>query len=279
MQTSFAKKREKNRNGNVFNCDIEKQCAHEVKASEVVMRLCFQSLILRNAFVSKKVDGILHRFQSSSCTRAMLPSLRKWHDVVAAIPTSEILPLGFGNKSRNDVKQAAFYGDRLIGQQVVLQIRTFFSFLKDSVRDSNIELKHQDRRHGMGSLGPLYGVATSNQMFAEELKAILPSHAPRNIAIVSRKKVHDAGTMVEAAVFAVSNLSEPEKDEAISVLAKYLIAQAAQVNTGRLISREMNKTLLAFLKESYRYPTGTLEYDIGTSDLGERKDIKRWSTI
>ena len=149
--------------------------------------------------------------------------------------------------------------------------------MKDSVRDSNIELKHQDRRHGMGSLGPLYGVATSNQMFAEELKAILPSHAPRNIAIVSRKKVHDAGTMVEAAVFAVSNLSEPEKDEAISVLAKYLIAQAAQVNTGRTISREMNKTLLAFLKESY--PTGTLEYDIGTSDLGERKDIKRWSTI
>ncbi len=248
MQTSFAKKRGTNRSGIVFNCDHKKQRTYEFKASEIVMRLCFQSLTLRNPHVSKKADGILHRFQSSNCTRAMLPSLRKWHDVVAAIPTLEILPKGFGNKSGNAIKEAAWYGDKLIGQQVVLQIRTFFSFLKDSVRDSDMELKHQDRRHGMGSLGPLYGVATSNRMFADELKAILPSHAPRNIAILSRKQVHDAGTMIEAAVFAVSNLSAPKKHEAIAALTKYLIAQAAQVN--RTLSREMNEKLLNFMKES-----------------------------
>ena len=190
----------------------------------------------------RKVSVPLFRSKTSSCKSNLLSSLQTWHDIVAKVPISEILPTGFGNKSGIEVKESAWYGDKLIGEQVASQLHKFLSSMKDTINFSN-EHNHKEIRRGMHVL---YNMAVSNQRFADELKLILPSHATRNVLIVSKNKVHDAGTMVEAAVSAVSNLSEPQKYESIATLAKYLIFQAAQ--GAKFLPSEVNEKLLIFVK-------------------------------
>ena len=182
-----------------------------------------------------KLHAVLCRNKSSNCLKEMSSSLQKWHDVVAAVPTSTILPSGFGNKSGAELKHAAWYGDKLIGEQVAWQLNKFLSSMNTQ--------KHKNIRRGMFLL---HNVAVSNRLFADKLQVILPLQSPKNIAIVSLKKVHDAGTMIEAAVHAVSNLPASKKHEAIATLAKFLIVQAAQES--ETLPRESNEKLLKFMK-------------------------------
>lgn len=189
-----------------------------------------------------KIGVTISRNKSSHCRNEKLTSLKKWHDVVAAIPTSQILPTGFGNKSGTAVTEAAWYGDKLIGEQVALQLHKFS--MNEVIASDGQKLKNI--RHGMHML---HGVAVSNKLFADELKVILPSHAPKNVAIASQKKVHDAGTMIEAAVYAVSSLSASKKHEALATLAKFLIVKAAQGK--ETLPREMSEKLLNFMKADY----------------------------
>lgn len=195
-----------------------------------------------------KIGVMFCRNKSSNSRNEKTSSLKKWHDVVAAIPTSQILPTRFGNKSGTAVTEAAWYGDKLIGEQVALQLHKFLLSMNGIITSD--EEKHKNVRRGMHML---HGVAVSNQLFADELKVILPSHAPKNVAIVSQKEVHDAGTMIEAAVYAVSSLSESKKYDALATLAKFLIVQAAQGK--ETLPREMNEELLNFMEADY-YESG-----------------------
>jgi hypothetical protein len=193
--------------------------------------------------VLKNVSLPLSRNLSSKRSSEMLPSLQTWHNVVAAVPISEILPPGFGNTYGIGVKESAWHGDKLIGQHVAFKLDAFLSSSMKNISHSTDKQIRKEIRHGVHMLR---NVAVSNQLFADELKVILPEHIPKNISIISKQKVHDAGTMLEAAVFAVSNLSDPRKHESIALLAKHLIVKAAQGT--KIFPTEINKKFLAFMK-------------------------------
>lgn len=213
--------------------------------TDMTLAVAGKYLTRKSTSLSRKVGALQCQNKSSNCTLELMPSLRQWHEAVEEIPTSQILPAGFGNKSGIAVKEAAWHGDKLIGEKIALQLHTFLFSMKDTVLASD-ELKHNIG----GDLRMLYNVAVSNQLFADNLKMILPLHAPRNIAIVSQQKVHDAGTMIEAAVSAVSRLSDPKKHESIAILAKYLIVQAAQ-NMDTTLPRKVEEKLMNYMKVSW----------------------------
>ena len=130
--------------------------------------------------------------------------LQNWHAAVAKVPLSSILPPGFGGTSEC-ANIAAFFGDKRIGFQVALAAR-------ERISAGTGEMS-------LGALTDLQSEATSNQMLASRLADILPLHVTPDMSQWAAKQIHDAGTMVEAAVEAV----HADKDvAAISELARFL---------------------------------------------------------
>jgi hypothetical protein len=136
-------------------------------------------------------------------------ALTKWHVAVANVPLSQVVPLGFGAAS-DTANIAAFYGDKRIGTEVALTLR--------NIADSDV---------GVAWLSEVMAEAVSNQMFASRLGDILPVHS-KGLLKLAEIQLHDAGTMVEAAIDAVVSAGGVAGEEAVSELASWLVEAALQ---------------------------------------------------
>lgn len=143
--------------------------------------------------------------------------LSRWHEAVSRIPVSAILPIGLGN-DHNRANIAAFYGDQQIRSAVG-------KVLRDRGSSSN----------GLEWLTQVSGQAVSNDLFASVFQDILPAHCNAELMKLLRTQIHDAGTMVEAAVDAVK-----EQEEVVLELASWLVDTSVSLgdrnSKGRLLS-------------------------------------------
>jgi hypothetical protein len=148
-------------------------------------------------------------------------SLSQWHQAVATIPLSKILPLlGAGNQLNADAYDEAWYGDKLIAQEVASQLHRLLS----SEAQRRRIFGDDERCTLRSSFHRLHVVAVSNRVLADNIQEILPLHVPPNVQYLTKKQVHRAGTMVEAAIAAVSK--HPTNHRSVSNLAAYLIDKA-----------------------------------------------------
>lgn len=85
---------------------------------------------------------------------------------------------------------------------------------------------------GLKYLSTVQGLAVSNEFFAEHLRFILPKHVDVDLEALATGQKHDAGSMVEAAVFAVDKLHHAAEDtqtnSPILNLAQWLVRVARQ---------------------------------------------------
>ena len=154
-----------------------------------------------------------------------LPSLQTWHSTVSEIPLSSLLPVGLGGTTLANV--GAFYGDKILGHRVALSQASHF----ERERESSPHSPHREVREvTLELLTNCQSDAVSNALFSSLLPKILPHHATPEIVTAVSRQVHDAGTMVEAAVHAVSQLpgsrlpGSPAPELAIDCLADWLVA-------------------------------------------------------
>jgi hypothetical protein len=154
-------------------------------------------------------------------THTVSSSLSQWHQAVATIPLSKILPLlGAGNQLNAYAYDEAWYGDKLIAQEVASQLHRLLS---SEAQRRRIFGDHE-RCTLRSSFHRLHVVAVSNQVLADNIQEILPLHVPPNVEYLTKQQVHRAGTMVEAAIAAVSK--HPTNHRSVSNLATYLIDKA-----------------------------------------------------
>ena len=106
---------------------------------------------------------------------------------------------------------AAFFGDKILGVHVV------------RAQSDQCSLN-------LGLLTTVYGLAVSNDFFAEHLRVILPLQVDEALGSLATRQKHDAGSMVEAAVAAVDKLHQDAKDKPtnspILNLARWLVTVA-----------------------------------------------------
>ena len=138
------------------------------------------------------------------------PPLSQWLLAVASVPRQKLIPPGLGAET-DEANVDAFYGDKVLGAAVARALR--------HVEPNEI-----------GYMSIVSSEAVSNRNLAQKLEQILPTQSD-GIAKISSRALHDAGTMVEAAVAAVDGMDDG--DRAIRNLAEWLVSEAiSTVATG-----------------------------------------------
>ena len=138
------------------------------------------------------------------------PPLSQWLLAVASVPRQKLIPSGLGAET-DKANVDAFYGDKVLGAAVARALR------------------HVEPNE-VGYMSIVSSEAVSNRNLAQKLEQILPTQSD-GIAKISSRELHDAGTMVEAAVAAVDGMDDG--DRAIRNLAEWLVSEAiSTVATG-----------------------------------------------
>jgi Double-stranded RNA binding motif len=173
--------------------------------------------------------------QSSSIAES---SLEVWYKAVADIPLKQILPIGLGNAvERANVN--AFFGDKRMNLEIakILRRRQRTTALSSSSSSNESSSDNASENHSfeeppsLRDLTTLQSLAMSNQLLSQCLPTVLPQHMNGDLTqmIQQNSQIHDAGTMMEAAVDVVAT-SRPElADLAIAELAAYLVDQAVAI--------------------------------------------------
>jgi hypothetical protein len=209
---------------------------------------------------------------SSSSSSSHPLSLSLWHTVVATIPLSHILPIGFGNTT--DIANVqAFFGDKRMHMEIAKLLRhhhppnvngggsnNTLTTLLSSSSSSSLPLP------ALGTVTALQGLAMSNQLLSSCITEILPYHLPLPPppppsnddddddsedddsdedsdeddedtimtttklvlqGIRDRGQIHDGGTMIEAAIDAVANITTTSSSAASSSTAPSSISSSS----------------------------------------------------
>ncbi len=132
--------------------------------------------------------------------------LGRWHAALRRIrvPPKELLPLGFGGLER--ANRDAFHGDKTLSHYVSLAMR-------DSQKEASI-----------GELTFLMSATVSNAHLAQHVRQLCPAVPLPEDDSALRAQTHDAGTVVEAAVWRV--FEEAGDREAVAELAEFLLREA-----------------------------------------------------
>ena len=188
-----------------------------------------------------------------------LSSLSNWHRAVSQVPLDKILPLGYGGLT-DYANIAAYYGDKRIGYEVALELEKLCAATSPGTSTSTSSIafppEGTHRFHASPAwLSSITQQAISNKLFKDKFSDILPLHSKNIKTDLLQTQVHDAGTMVEAAIDAVAKLENSQENRdsstknpshvkilqetALSELAKYLIqttlAQGPVNAKGRLL--------------------------------------------
>ena len=160
------------------------------------------------------------------------PLLSTWYSLTRHICISDILPIGLGNTNELP-NHNAFFGDKRLNMHISLLLRT--REYNTATNDSSSGLL-SPQLPPVGTVTDIQSIAMSNQLLALYISQILPYHVTTttfgNIGtlIQENSQIHDAGTMIEAAVDYVSNhtptASAATIDTALNELAQFLVDKA-----------------------------------------------------
>jgi Double-stranded RNA binding motif len=156
---------------------------------------------------------------------------------LSRIPLSRILPIGLGNAS-DVANRTAFFGDKVLNHRIsqILREKKFHELADPPEHESPAMPAGAEVYHipDIGFLTLLQGQAMSNQIMAQHVPEILGSHPEMTPELLQRAttlQIHDAGTMIEAAVDAILHWNQDDTppsdaERAIQEFAEFLVHQA-----------------------------------------------------
>jgi hypothetical protein len=146
---------------------------------------------------------------SPTSSSSLSPLLTTWYSLTKHIPIQQILPIGLGNPTELP-NHNAFFGDKRLNMHVSLLLRTQSDDTTATYSNNN---NTSPSLPPVGTVTNIQSIAMSNQLLASCIAQILPFHMTTieygNIytaLIQNNSQIHDAGTMIEAAVDYVANL-------------------------------------------------------------------------
>jgi Double-stranded RNA binding motif len=160
-----------------------------------------------------------------------------WHRAVADIPREQILPIGLGNAVER-ANVAAFFGNQRLQLEIaqILRQKNSSHWGVPSI-PSDTAAAVTASSFSLGDVTALQSLAMSHPLLAQCLPQVLPQHLDaewmeeRIPQENSQMMMHDAGTILKAAVDAVATTHDLA-DAALAALASYLVDQALAVRKG-----------------------------------------------